>query len=109
MVYGFLLCVCGCSSLQKEDGSYAPAHILADSRLERAGRAAGRQVARKPSLGRGSGAGSPMHTRSAALLVIGDEILAAKVQDANTSFLCGELHAIGWRVAKVRLTEQIPV
>lgn len=28
-----------CSALKKEDGTFAPAHLLADSRLERAGRA----------------------------------------------------------------------
>jgi FAD synthetase len=32
---------------------------------------------------------------------VGDEILAAKVADSNTGFLCKELHAIGWRVSKV--------
>lgn len=45
--------------------------------------------------------GSSTHTRSAALLIIGDEILAAKVQDKNTSFLCAQLHAVGWKVSKV--------
>ena len=38
-----------------------------------------------------------------ALLIIGDEILAGKVGDTNSSFLCKELYAIGWRVAKARL------
>ena len=39
--------------------------------------------------------------RSAGLVIIGDEILAAKVEDLNTAFLCGELRAIGWRVKQV--------
>lgn len=34
-------------------------------------------------------------------LIIGDEILAAKVEDANSGFLCRELRAIGWDVTKV--------
>ena len=38
-----------------------------------------------------------------ALLIIGDEILAGKVGDTNSSFLCKELYAIGWRVAKACL------
>ena len=35
-------------------------------------------------------------------VVVGDEILAARVEDVNTRFLCGELRALGWRVCKVR-------
>jgi len=34
--------------------------------------------------------------------MIGDEIVAGKVEDTNSSFLCKELYAIGWRVVKVR-------
>ena len=37
-----------------------------------------------------------------AQVVVGDEILAARVEDVNTRFLCGELRALGWRVCKVR-------
>ena len=29
---------CNCSALRKEDGTYAPAHLLYDIRMERAGR-----------------------------------------------------------------------
>ena len=29
---------CSCSALRKEDGSYAPAHLLYDIRMERSGR-----------------------------------------------------------------------
>ena len=44
------------------------------------------------------------HTFRALLsqVVVGDEILAARVEDVNTRFLCGELRALGWRVCKVR-------
>jgi len=34
-------CARGCSALCKEDGSFAPAHMLADARLERARRRPG--------------------------------------------------------------------
>lgn len=81
-----------CSLLRKEDGSFAPAYMLADSRMERAGRTS-KQNKELPV--------SHSLTRTAALVVIGDEILAAKVQDVNTHFLCSELRAIGWRVCKV--------
>ena len=40
---------------------------------------------------------------TAALLIIGDEILAGKVDDTNSSYLCRELYALGWRVVKVCL------
>ena len=85
-----------CSLLRKEDGSFAPAYMLADSRMERAGRTSkqNKELHVSHSL-----------TRTAALVVIGDEILAAKVQDVNTHFLCSELRAIGWRVCKVRFLE----
>lgn len=81
------------SALQKEDGTFCPAHALADGRMERAGRAA------KSSLARQS-AGHTL-TKSAGLIIVGDEILAAKVDDVNTAFLCAELRAIGWHVKKV--------
>ena len=81
-----------CSLLRKEDGSYAPAYMLADSRMERAGRTS--KQSKELSI-------SHSFTRTAAIVVVGDEILAAKVQDVNTHFLCSELRAIGWRVCKV--------
>ena len=42
-----------------------------------------------------------------AQVIIGDEILAAKVDDENSRFLCSELRAIGWKVRKVRLHAQL--
>ncbi len=41
-----------------------------------------------------------MH-RTAALLIIGNEILSGKVQDANSPFLCRELRALGVDVLKI--------
>ena len=66
--------------------------MLADSRMERAGRTS--KQSKELSA-------SHSFTRTAAIVVVGDEILAAKVQDVNTHFLCSELRAIGWRVCKV--------
>ena len=43
----------------------------------------------------------PSLTRTAALIIVGDEIVTGRVGDTNTRFLCQELHAIGWHVAKV--------
>ena len=53
------------SSLEKEDGSYAPAHVLADGRLERAGRVTGASLIRRRSM-------PPALTRSAGLVIIGE-------------------------------------
>ncbi len=41
-----------------------------------------------------------MH-RTAGLLIIGNEILSGKVQDANSPFLCRELRALGVDVRKI--------
>ena len=40
-------------------------------------------------------------TRTAIIVVVGDEILTGKVEDCNSSLLCRELHALGWRVLRV--------
>ncbi len=62
-------CAPGCSALCKEDGSFAPAHVLADARLERAGRAAppGGGLDRRRSEP-GVGGGRAGATRTAALV-----------------------------------------
>ncbi|KAL3157694.1 hypothetical protein ABBQ32_012130 [Trebouxia sp. C0010 RCD-2024] len=80
------------SLLRKENGTFAPAYMLADGRMERAGRI-NKQTPEVPV--------TKSLTRSAAIIVVGDELLAAKVQDVNTPFLCSQLRAIGWRVCKV--------
>ena len=92
MVFVAHVCATECSLLRKENGSFAPAYMLADSRMERAGRSS-KQTPDQPV--------NNSLTRSAAIIVVGDEVLAAKVQDVNTPFLCSELRAIGWRVCKV--------
>ncbi|PRW59554.1 FAD synthase [Chlorella sorokiniana] len=79
------------SALRLEDGSFAPAHMLPDARLERAGRQS--KVERQVSTVGGE-------RRTAGLLIIGDEILSAKVEDVNTRFLCSELRSTGWTVEK---------
>lgn len=90
------------SALRRPDGSFEPAYHLADGRLERAGRAA----PPKPGRGRGAGAAGadslePQLTRSAAIVVIGDELLSGKVEDVNARFLCRELRSLGWQVVRV--------
>jgi FAD synthetase len=92
------------SALLMTDGSYAPAHMLVDGRLERAGRqtsparAASGEVEEPSGLARAPS----LLSATAAIIIIGDEIVSGKVADANTSFLCKELHRLGWAVRKVR-------
>lgn len=83
------------SALRREDGSYAPAHALADNRMERAGRCSSDGGAQRPRL-----AGM---TPTAALVMVGDELLSGRVEDANARFLCRELHALGWHTSRVCL------
>jgi FAD synthetase len=85
-----------CSALRREDGSYAPAHALADNRMERAGRCAGEEGGAEQ---RARLAGM---TPTAALVMVGDELLSGRVEDANARFLCRELHALGWHTSRVR-------
>jgi hypothetical protein len=91
------------SALLLEDGSFAPAHMLPDARLERAGRQSKLQR-RSSFLGRAGG-----ERPTAGLLIIGDEILSAKVADANSPFLCRELRALGWTVSKVGCCRRLAV
>lgn len=83
-------------ALEREDGTFAPAHMLPDARLERAGRVS---VERPPLDRTGSvKRGADADTGTVGLLIIGDEILSAKVDDVNMRFLCGELRGAGLRV-----------
>ena len=90
------------AALLRLDGSYAPARELADGREERAGRK-GRGGASSLQQQQGQDPPRPATapTRTAAVLVIGDELLAAWVEEVNARFLCAALHGAGWRVARV--------
>ncbi|GIL79130.1 hypothetical protein Vretifemale_8518 [Volvox reticuliferus] len=57
--------------------------------------------------GGGGAAGTHTHadaaclTHSAAIVIIGDELLSGKVEDVNARFLCRELRSLGWQVTRV--------
>ena len=131
-------------ALLQEDGSYAPAYMLPDGRLERAGRASSVKpppvpapasapapspapstsstVAGPSSLSNhhirmsseieghrasvAAAGGSFSHT--AAVLVIGDEILSGKVEDCNLSYLASELREIGWVLIRAAFVPDDP-
>lgn len=48
------------------------------------------------SVGPDTPKGQPGDELTAALLMVGDELLAGKVADTNATYLCKELRAIGW-------------
>ncbi len=81
------------AALAREDGTFAPAHLLPDARLERAGRGRG-AVARTVSAKRGAN----KETGTVGIIIIGDEILSGKVDDVNMKFLCGELRSAAFFV-----------
>ncbi|KAL9331989.1 hypothetical protein ACSQ67_001599 [Phaseolus vulgaris] len=93
-----LLCVSNSSY------KFKPAYLLADGRLERAGRA------KRPSTGGqlpvdSNGLTSlDSHKNSmltASIIVVGDEILFGIVEDQLGPYLCRKLHSIGWSVFKL--------
>lgn len=47
----------------------------------------------------------PAIALTAALVIIGDELLSGKVDDVNTHFICRELHALGWQVSKACISQ----
>lgn len=72
------------------------AGMHADGRLERSGRAVSKAPLRQHS-------STGEHAPSACILLVGDELLAGKITDANLQFLAVELHALGWKVRKVSI------
>jgi FAD synthetase len=115
------------AALQRADGSFAPAHELADGRLERQGRrvrsaassSKGQQqhhetttLEQRADAAEAPSPSSPQpqtttttttttRTRYAVVVLVGDELLAGRVRDANGSFLCAELRRMGWAVRRV--------
>ena len=84
-------------ALARPDGNFSPAHMLQDPKLERSGRI--EKGSTSVSISRVHSYVNNMPT--AGIVVIGDEILAAKVDDANMKFLCKSLRSIGWLVTHV--------
>ncbi|KAJ7972346.1 FAD synthase [Quillaja saponaria] len=94
-----LLCVNNPSSGNEK---FKPAYMLADGRLERAGR-----VKKISSFGCGhspANSNVDLHKNSmltASIIAVGDEILSGIVEDHLESSLCRKLHSIGWSVSQV--------
>ena len=95
-------------ALLRADGTYGPAWELVDGSLERAGRgskpqgedSAATASAADPSAGR-------LRASSAALLLVGDEILGGKVADVNTLVAAKELRAAGVALRRVAVVADV--
>ncbi len=104
-----LICTCACSALLQPDGTYAPARMLPDGQLERVGRGDKAPKLSSPSPDDAAARSIPQQARhSAAIVVVGDEILSGRVEDVNTRFLCMQLRDLGWQVSRVRLQSGPP-
>ncbi|KAF3331797.1 FAD synthase-like protein [Carex littledalei] len=87
-------------------GSFKPAYMLLDGRLERAGRT--KRSASKTdkktdcvaTLDNG-GVSVDAGTCTASIIVIGDEILFGTAEEKLGSALCKKLHGIGWQVSHI--------
>jgi FAD synthetase len=91
------------------NGAYAPAWQLEDGSLERAGRTSSKSKPRSTAADAGSAAASAveaaaqgrLRAQSAALLIVGDEILGGKTADSNTLVAAKRLRAAGVPLRKV--------
>ncbi|CAN6463642.1 unnamed protein product [Victoria cruziana] len=84
-------------------GSFRPAYLLADGRLERAGRVKKIGLPAHEKMHVMSNGMNNVDTGSkslstASLVAIGDEILFGSVENKLASALCRKLHSIGWAV-----------
>ncbi|XP_055812138.1 uncharacterized protein LOC129882039 isoform X2 [Solanum dulcamara] len=101
-----LLCTRKSASSEEK---FKPAYLLADGRLERAGRAK-----KNPSVvcGKLSSISNGLKMENlnsgsmltASIITVGDEILFGTVEDKLGSMLCKKLHSIGWAVSRVTVT-----
>ncbi|KAG5055579.1 hypothetical protein JHK85_008089 [Glycine max] len=92
-----LLCISNSSN------KFKPAYLLADGRLERAGRAkrpstsTGGQIPAE-SNGLTSQDSYKNSMLTASIIAVGDEILFGNLEDLLGPYLCRKLHSIGWSV-----------
>ncbi|XP_071908301.1 uncharacterized protein [Coffea arabica] len=101
-----LLCIRDSSN---SEGKFRPAYLLADGRLERAGRV---KKNSSPPCGQLASVSNGLKSRdlswhsmlTASIIAVGDEILFGTVEDKLGSSLCRRLHSIGWTVSQLAVT-----
>ncbi|ONK63735.1 uncharacterized protein A4U43_C07F18370 [Asparagus officinalis] len=86
-------------------GNFKPAYLLADGRLERAGRAK-KSIPKYENIhvlrnGVNDGSQHQISSLSASIISVGDEILHGIVKDTMGAMLCKKLYDIGWLVAHI--------
>ncbi|CAL9197621.1 uncharacterized protein LOC135651630 [Musa acuminata AAA Group] len=87
-------------------GTFKPAYMLSDGRLERAGRTKKMHLkcsSTSPNNGVISVTSSGFFT--ASIVVVGDEILFATAEDKLSAALCKKLYGIGWQVTHVAVVQ----
>lgn len=80
------------------DGSYAPAYMLADWKMERSGRETSGEG--MPTTPQGDGI---ITAATAAIVIIGDEVLKGKVEEINRAYATAALKVAGVRVGRVTM------
>lgn len=87
-------------------GTFKPAYMLSDGRLERAGRTKKMHLkcnSTSPNNGVISVTSSGFFT--ASIVVVGDEILFGTAEDKLSAALCKKLYGIGWQVTHVAVVQ----
>ncbi|KAE9590909.1 putative FAD synthetase [Lupinus albus] len=92
-------------SISNSSNTFKPAYLLADGRLERAGRVKKLSVTSgKPHADNNGLTSLDLHKNSmftASIIAVGDEILFGTVEDQLGPYLCRKLHSIGWSVLQL--------
>ncbi|KAL3531982.1 hypothetical protein ACH5RR_005503, partial [Cinchona calisaya] len=91
------------------EGRFRPAYLLADGRMERAGRVKKFSSPvcghlRSVINGLKDGDMNQLRTLTASIIAVGDEILFGTVEDNLGASLCRKLHSIGWMVSHLAVT-----
>ncbi|KAL3536230.1 hypothetical protein ACH5RR_004691 [Cinchona calisaya] len=102
-----LLCI---RDSNNPEGKFRPAYLLADGRLERAGRV---KKFSSPACGQLSSVSNGVKNadltwfsmQTASIIAVGDEILFGTVEDKLGHSLCRKLHSIGWTVSHLAVTQ----
>ncbi|OIV92369.1 hypothetical protein TanjilG_09967 [Lupinus angustifolius] len=92
-------------SISNSSNTFKPAYLLADGRLERAGRVKKLSVTSgQPHADNNRLTNLDLHKNSmftASIIAVGDEILFGTIEDQLGPYLCRMLHSIGWSVLQL--------
>ncbi|KAJ8477566.1 hypothetical protein OPV22_021293 [Ensete ventricosum] len=86
-------------------GTFKPAYMLSDGRLERAGRTKMHLKCNSTSPNNGVISVNSSGFFTASIVVVGDEILFGTAEDKLSAALCKKLYGIGWQVTRVAVVQ----